>query len=127
VEPDLDLEQHKKVGSVRINHSGSTTLLSCYLSLNVNVYKANKFFHPGSPIQGQKDSGSRIRIRNKELSVFNPKTVSKVSDDLRCSSRIPDPDFLPIPDPGIKKSTRTRIYNIVKKYKSTLLEMLSDK
>jgi hypothetical protein len=29
------------------------------------------FFHPGFRIQGQKDSGSRIRI--KELRYFNPK------------------------------------------------------
>jgi hypothetical protein len=30
------------------------------------------FCHPGSQIQGPKGPGSRIRIRNKELSTFNP-------------------------------------------------------
>jgi hypothetical protein len=31
------------------------------------------FFHPGSRIQGQKDSGSRIRILIKEFNYFNAK------------------------------------------------------
>ncbi len=35
-------------------------------------------FHPGSRIQGQKDSGSRIRIRIKEFKYLNPKNVSKL-------------------------------------------------
>ncbi len=29
-----------------------------------------EFFHPGSRIQGQKDRGSRIRIRIKEFNYF---------------------------------------------------------
>jgi hypothetical protein len=61
------------------------------------------FFHPGS------------RIRNKEFKCFNPKKwfVSSRKYDLGCSSRIPDPDpdFLPIPDPGSRgqKGTGSRI------------------
>jgi hypothetical protein len=57
-----------------------------------DVYPGSKFFHPGSRIQGKKDSGSQIRIRIKEY-------------DPGCSSLIaipPDPyfDFLLIPDSG---------------------------
>jgi hypothetical protein len=58
-----------------------------------------------SRIPGQKDSGSRIRIHIKDLSIFNPKIVSKL---LAIWSKIfiPDPDleFLPIPEPGVKKA-----------------------
>ncbi len=56
------------------------------------------FFHPGS--------GSRIRI--KEFKYFNPKKwfLSSRKYDPGCSFRIPDPDFSPIPDPGV---TRHRI------------------
>jgi hypothetical protein len=55
------------------------------------------FFHPGS------------RIRIKEFKYFNPKKTKKWFLSYRkydpgCSSRIPDPDFLPIPDPGVKKA-----------------------
>ncbi len=50
--------------------------------------------------------GSRIRI--KEFRYFNPKKwfLSSGKYDPGCSSRIPDPDadFLPIPDPGVKKA-----------------------
>jgi hypothetical protein len=62
------------------------------------------FFHPGSEFF---HPGSRIRIQ--ELKYFNPKKmVSKLSEIL---SRlfIPDPDFLPIPDPGGQKGTGSRI------------------
>jgi hypothetical protein len=56
-------------------------------------------FHPGS------------RIRIKEFKYFNPKKpkkwfISSRKYDPGCSYRIPDPDadFLPIPDPGVKKA-----------------------
>jgi hypothetical protein len=64
-----------------------------------DVYLGSDFFHPGSRIQGQKDLGSRIRI--KELKFSNPKIVSKLSK-IWSGMFIPDPDldFLPIPDPG---------------------------
>jgi hypothetical protein len=44
-------------------------------------------------------SGCRIRI--KEFKYFNPEKrfLSSRKYDLGCSSRIPDPYFLPIPDP----------------------------
>jgi hypothetical protein len=46
-----------------------------------------EFFHPGSQIQGQKDSGSLILIRIKEF--LSPKIVSKSRKyDPDCSSRI---------------------------------------
>jgi hypothetical protein len=49
--------------------------------------------------------GSRIRI--KEFKDFTPKKwfLSPQKYDPGCSSRIPDPDpdFLSIPDPGVKK------------------------
>jgi hypothetical protein len=67
------------------------------------------FFHPGS------------RIHIEEFKYFNPKKsfLSSRKHDPGCSSRIripdPDPDFLPIPDPGVKKATdpgsRIRIRN----------------
>jgi hypothetical protein len=53
--------------------------------------------------------GSRIRI--KEFKYFNPKKNKKLflssrKYDPGCSSQIPDPDadFLPIPDPEVKKA-----------------------
>jgi hypothetical protein len=59
------------------------------------------FFHPGSEF-----FPSRIRI--KEFKYFNPKKwfLSSRKYDPGCSSRIPDPDpdFLPIRDPGVKKA-----------------------
>ncbi len=61
-----------------------------------------------SGIQGQKDSGSRIRIRIEELkyrTIFNPKIVYKLSE-IWSGMLIPDSDldFLPVPDPGIQGS-----------------------
>jgi hypothetical protein len=39
-----------------------------------DVYPGSEFFHAGPRIQGQKDSGPRIRIRIKEfIRIFNPK------------------------------------------------------
>jgi hypothetical protein len=68
------------------------------------------FFHPGSEF-----FPSRIRI--KELKYFNPqKCLSSRKYNPGCAFRIPDPDpdFLPIPDPGVKKGTGYRIRNTVK-------------
>jgi hypothetical protein len=45
-------------------------LLSTSLLLIRDAYPGSDFFHPGSQIQGQKDSGSRIRIRIKEFKYF---------------------------------------------------------
>jgi hypothetical protein len=69
--------------------------------------------YPGSPIrfflsrfQGQKDSGSRIRIGSKEL------TVSKLSEKLSGMFNLdPGSGFFPIPDPGSRgqKSTGSLI------------------
>ncbi len=51
------------------------------------------------------------RIRIKEFKHFNPKKwfLSSRKYGPGCSSRIPDPDpyFLPIPDPGVKKAPDT--------------------
>jgi hypothetical protein len=46
----------------------------------------HNFFHPGSRFQGQKDPGSRSASKN--LSIFNPKIVSKL---LEIRSGIQDP------------------------------------
>ncbi len=56
-------------------------------------------------IQGQKDSGCQIRIRIKNLRIFNTKIVSKLSE-IWSVMFIPEPDldFLPIPDPRVKKA-----------------------
>jgi hypothetical protein len=65
------------------------------------------FFHPGSA--------------SKNLSIFNAKKLfpSSRKYDPGCSSRIriSDLDFLPIPDPGVKKAPdpRTRIRNTEQK------------
>jgi hypothetical protein len=61
-------------------------------------------FHLRSRIQGQQFS--RIRIRNKDLSIFTQKMVSKLSE-IWSGMFISDPDldfFLPMPDPVVKKA-----------------------
>ncbi len=71
------------------------------------------FFYPGSdfflsriPDPNCLHPGSRISI--KEFKNLNPKKwfLSSRKYDPGCSSWIPDPDadFLPIPDPGVKKA-----------------------
>jgi hypothetical protein len=76
------------------------------------------FFPSRIPDPNCSHPGSQIRI--KEFKYFNPKKwfISYRKYDLGCSSRIPDPDpdFLPIPDPGVKKGqkgtgSRIRIRN----------------
>jgi hypothetical protein len=59
----------------------------------------SEFFHPGFRVK--KIPGSRIRI--KELKYFNPQNCLKALGNM---IRIQDPDldFLPIPDPGVKKA-----------------------
>ncbi len=68
------------------------------------------FFHPAFRISDPNffHPGSRIRIKE---SYFNPKNwfLSSRKYDPGCSSRIPDPDFLPIPDPGSRGSKRHSI------------------
>jgi hypothetical protein len=66
-----------------------------------------EFFHPGSRIQGQKDSGSRIRIRIKEFKYFYPKNCfsvfGKIIRDVHPGSGVfsnPDPGVKKAPDPG---------------------------
>ncbi len=56
-------------------------------------------------------SRMRIRIEEFKYRMFNPKTcygtgtkLSEILFDLGCSSRILDPDFFPIPYPGVKKA-----------------------
>ncbi len=86
------------------------------------------FFHPGSRIQGQKDSQIPERIRIKEFKYFNllKLFLSSRKYDQGCSSRIqiPDPDyeFLPIPDAGVKKApgSRIRIPNTARKWLGAL-------
>ena len=60
-----------------------------------DVYLGSNFFHPGS------------QIHIKEFRYFNPKKWFLRSRKYNpgCSSQIPDPDpaFLPIPDPKVKK------------------------
>jgi hypothetical protein len=60
------------------------------------------------------DLGSEFlpsRIHINEFQYFNPKNyfLSSRKYDPCCSSPEPDPDFLPIPDPGDKKGTGSRI------------------
>jgi hypothetical protein len=64
------------------------------------------FFHPR--IQDPRSEFFPSRIRIKEFKIFNPKKwfLSSRKYDPGCSFRIPDldPDFLSIPDPGVKKA-----------------------
>ncbi len=73
-----------------------------------DFHPGSEFFHPGYRIQGKKDSESRIRVRTKEFKVFQPKhfVLSSRKYDPGCLFRIPDSnlDFLPIPNPGVKKT-----------------------
>ncbi len=66
-------------------------------------------------IQGQKDSGSRVRFRIKHLSIFKPKKLSLSSRkyDPGCSSRNPEPDtgVKKAPDPG--SGSATLLLNVV--------------
>jgi hypothetical protein len=61
-----------------------------------DVYPGSEFFHPGSQIQGEKDSSIRIRI--KEYKYF---FLSSQIYDPRRLSRIRILTFLPILDPGV--------------------------
>jgi hypothetical protein len=61
-----------------------------------------------SRIQGQKDSGSRIRILIKEFKYFNPKNFYGTMHSEMMFIPDPDLDFLPIPDPGVKKAPDPR-------------------
>jgi hypothetical protein len=71
----------------------------------------SEFFHSGSRIQGQNDSGSA----SKNLSIFNPKNCYKALGIMildvhpGSGSRIPGPDlhFLPIPDSGSRGQNGT--------------------
>jgi hypothetical protein len=71
-----------------------------------DVYPGSDFFPSRIPDSNCLHPGSRIRI--KEFKYFNPKKwfLSPRKYDPGCSSRIQDPDadFLPIPDPGVKKA-----------------------
>jgi hypothetical protein len=62
-------------------------------------YLGSEFFHPGSLIQGLKEPGSGSASKN--LCIFSPKTVSKLSENVH-----PDPgqnpDYFSTPDPGSK-------------------------
>jgi hypothetical protein len=68
-----------------------------------------QFFHSGSRVKKIPDSGSGPASKNLSIN-SNPKNCSRKYDP-GCSSRITDPDFLPIPDPGsrIQGSKRHRI------------------
>ncbi len=68
-----------------------------------------------SRIQGQKDMGSRIRIKEVKFFQLKKLFLSSRKYDPGCSSRILDMDldFLPLPDPGSRghKGTGSRIRN----------------
>jgi hypothetical protein len=63
-------------------------------------YPGSDFFPSRIPDPNCLHPGSRIRIKEIRILTKNGKY------DPGCSSRIPDPDadFLPIPDPGVKKA-----------------------
>ncbi len=68
-----------------------------------DVYPGSEFFPFSKKIP---DLGSRIRIRIKEFKYFNPEQIVSKLSEIWSGLFIPDPDpdFLPIPDPGIKKA-----------------------
>jgi hypothetical protein len=61
--------------------------------VDLDVYPGFEFFHPGSRIQCQKDSGSRIRFDIKEFNYLKPK-------NLFLSSRKYDPGIPGYPGSG---------------------------
>jgi hypothetical protein len=71
-----------------------------------DFYPGSEFFPSRIPDPGQKDSGSRIRIRIQEFKYFKTKKLllssRKYDPGSSTKVRIPDPvlDFLHIPDPG---------------------------
>jgi hypothetical protein len=67
-----------------------------------DIYPRSEFLHLESRIQGQKGTGSLIRIRNKEFSYFNLKIVPKFSE-IWSWMLISDPDFFPSRIQGPKK------------------------
>jgi hypothetical protein len=76
----------------------------------------SEFFHPGYWIQGQTDSGSRIRFPIKEFKYFlTQKIVFELSEILRCSSRIRilivEPSRISAPGSRGQKGTGSRIRN----------------
>jgi hypothetical protein len=99
-----------------------------YESLTLVLFSDPNFsiLDPGSMVEKIPDPGSGSTSKN--VSIFIPKKLfpSSRKYDLGFSSRIqiPDLDFLPIPDPGVKKArdpgakkgTGSRIRNIVTKY-----------
>jgi hypothetical protein len=92
---------------------GPDTCLQCCGSGMFIPDPVSDFFPSRIPDPNCLHPGSRIRI--KEIKYFNPKKpkkwfLSSRKYDPGCSSRIPDPDadFLPIPDPGVKKAPDPR-------------------
>jgi hypothetical protein len=67
------------------------------------------FFHPGS------------RIRIKEFKYINPKKMVSNLSEIWPGLFIPDPEFLPIPGPGVKKAPNPGSATLVSKSKSTYL------
>jgi hypothetical protein len=74
-----------------------------------------EFFHPESRIRDPNFFHPGSWIRLKELKYFNPKkwflSTQKYDPGFSSRIRIPDPDFLPIPNPGSRgqKGTGSRI------------------
>jgi hypothetical protein len=73
---------------------------------DVYLFIPDPTFFP-SRIQGQKDSGSRIRICIIEVKNFFPKKIVSELSEICSGMFIPDldRDFLPIPDPWVKKAS----------------------
>jgi hypothetical protein len=75
-----------------------------------SVSDPRRGFYPGFRIRnfviadpGSESFPSRIRIKKSKY--FSPKMVSKLSEiRIRLYVPEPDPDFLPIPDSGVKNS-----------------------
>ncbi len=65
------------------------------------------FFHPGSRFKKIPDPGSDSASKN--LSILTPNCSEALGNMIRFVHPGSDPDFLPIPDPGVKKSTGFRI------------------
>jgi hypothetical protein len=79
----LDREEIREKPIVLISVAGELDVIFktklCYLGCFF-PRPGSEFFHSGSPIESQKDPGSRIRIRIKEKVFLTQKTVSKLSE-----------------------------------------------
>ncbi len=117
-----DLELDPKLGKLRIRILNKISeparapveLQFLKLVISRQCCPDSNFFHPGSRIQGQKDSGSRIRIRDFKY-FYSENLISSRKYDPGSSSHNPDPEsgFTTLP---LRITPRTSWINLIKTF-----------